>query len=344
MTTITFRDKNYRYGFNISKKATFKETIEYILKNTPYCNFQISLADPKSKEVSNYDIPDLLEVRNLLDKMQISMFIHGCLRYSLCGAPNHKKDSIFDSNIKNTCDGLSLELDIAASLGCGGIVVHPNSCHNVEKGLFTASKVIESVLTKNTVKTEKLAKSLNMNKEEFKKCRRLLLENSAHEGGKRGWNLDELGKMISELPENLRCQVGICIDTAHAFGAGVYDFGKISDIEKFYKEFEEKIGLDKLWLFHLNDSMKSIHKREDAFFGSRKDRHANLGDGYIFSDDERKSALKEFFLKAYKHRIPIIGEPPALERGGKEGIHDWDFVCELLLDSPFPLEVTEEIN
>ncbi|MBL4653780.1 MAG: TIM barrel protein, partial [Flavobacteriales bacterium] len=152
----------------------------------------------------------------------------------------------------------------------------------------------------------------------FKRSRKILLENSAHEGGKRGWNLEELGQMIKGVPSRIRDQVGVCIDTAHAYGAGVYDFGDILDIKKFYEDFDREIGLDHLWLFHLNDSMNSTKKADDALFGSHKDRHQNLGLGYIFGGSReylekhsqeggivwecnRKEALVDFF-----HRlIPV---------------------------------------
>ena len=258
--------------------------------------------------------------------------------------------------MQNTCNGLAVELDIAAGLGSQGVVVHPNSCHDVQKGLFTASKTIENVLTKNTVESRQISKRLGITHENFKKSRRLLLENSAHEGGKRGWNLEELGAMIKGVPSEIRDQVGVCIDTAHAYGAGIYDFGKISDIHKFYEDFEREIGLEKLFLFHLNDSMCSLKKADNAYFGSHKDRHQNLGLGYIFGGDyehlkkcsqdeiewipSRKEALKEFFLQAYKRKIPIIGEPPKSSFGG---IYDWETVCDVLGETEFPLREIEII-
>ena len=237
----------------------------------PYSNFQTYLGNPRSHSVANCDIDDILSAREELRLNDLTMFIHGCLMYNLCGAPNHRKDPKYDNNIKNTCDGLVVELDIAAGMGCSGVVVHPNSCKDVQKGIFTSSTVIQEVLTRDTVNCAKLSSRLGITRQEFKSRRKILLENSAHEGDKRGWNLEELGQMIKGVPEHLRCQVGVCIDTAHAYGAGIYDFGEFfggyesSDIKKFYDDFEKEIGLEYLKLFHLNDSMRSTKKASNAF-------------------------------------------------------------------------------
>jgi endonuclease IV len=271
------------------------------------------------------------------------MFVHGCLIYNLCGAAKHRQDPKFSYNLQRTCEGLIQELDVVAGAGGEGVIVHPNSCHDAAKGLYTASQTIRYVLSKSSKLSKQLSSRLNISPREFIRKRRLILENSAHEGGKRGWNLEELRDMIQGVPEMYREQIGICIDTAHAFGAGIYDFGRPSEIKRFYCDFERVIGLKYLKVFHLNDSMASEKKANNAYFGSCKDRHQNLGLGYIFGDsvsgesDEgsRLRGLREFFDQARKRGISIIGEPPASSQGG---IYDWEVVRELLKDSEYPLE------
>ena len=63
--------------------------------------------------------------------------------------------------------------------------------------------------------------------------------------------------------------LGVCLDTCHLHDAG-YDLTKFDDL---LKEFDEKIGLDRLLVVHVNDSKNPI--------GAHKDRHENLGHGYI---------------------------------------------------------------
>ena len=51
------------------------------------------------------------------------------------------------------------------------------------------------------------------------------MENAAGEGNKIASTLEEMRDIIEEVPVNLRPQVKVCIDTAHAFGAGLYQWG-----------------------------------------------------------------------------------------------------------------------
>lgn len=342
---IVFLNSEYNYGFHVQKYPTLLYTVERVAKELPFNTFQIYAGNPRSSGVRDIEVSDIVAARHALYTYDLKMFFHSCLTHNLCGAAKHRQDPMFLPNLKKTCDGLTNELDIAAGLDCGGVVVHPNSCHDAKKGIYTAIKTIESVLTRNTALVGEISRALKMNMEDVKKNRKLLLENSAHEGGKRGWNLEELRDMIHGTSENIRDQVGVCLDTAHAFGAGIYDFGKVSHIKKFYKDFDNIIGLKYLKLFHLNDSMHSDEKRSNAYFGSKKDRHQNLGLGWIFSDDvgeplentkdSRMDGLQEFFRQARIRNIPVIGEPPASSYGG---IYDWGVVRDLLSNSSHPLE------
>jgi hypothetical protein len=49
-------------------------------------------------------------------------------------------------------------------------------------------------------------------------------------------------------------------------------------------------------------------KKLDAPFGCCKDRHQNLGEGYIFGSKKRGKNIVKFMLQASKHGIPVIGD------------------------------------
>ena len=105
----------------------------------------------------------------------------------------------------------------------------------------------------------------------------LVLENSAGSGGGLGTSVEELASIAERItalgiPDE---RVGFCIDTAHAWGAGI-DLGSPSAIDAFIAAFDDRIGLGRLVLIHLNDS------RSDR--GSRMDRHEHLGAGQIGPD------------------------------------------------------------
>ncbi|MCH9704356.1 MAG: deoxyribonuclease IV [Chlamydiae bacterium] len=98
----------------------------------------------------------------------------------------------------------------------------------------------------------------------------LLLEATAGQGSVVGRSFEELAAIIEKTEKKL--PVGVCIDTCHIFAAG-YDIRTEAGWLKTLKEFDEIVGLDKLYAFHLNDSQHDL--------GSRKDRHEALGEGKI---------------------------------------------------------------
>lgn len=97
----------------------------------------------------------------------------------------------------------------------------------------------------------------------------LLLELSAGSGNIVGSRFEEIHKILTALQ---RHRLGVCLDTAHIFASG-YDLIGKKEIDATIKEFNDTIGLKYLQLIHCNDSLVP--------FGSKKDRHADLGDGKI---------------------------------------------------------------
>lgn len=102
----------------------------------------------------------------------------------------------------------------------------------------------------------------------------LVLENSAGGGGGLGTSLDELIAIAGRLETCGidRDRVGFCLDTAHAWGAGI-DVGDPAVVDTFLAGFDDRIGLDRLVLVHLNDTRSAL--------GSRTDRHEHLAAGQI---------------------------------------------------------------
>ena len=66
---------------------------------------------------------------------------------------------------------------------------------------------------------------------------------------------------------------------------------------KYLDEFDQKIGIDKIYCIHLNDSKNEI--------GSHKDRHENIGFGTIGFDNLYKVATNKRL-----ENIPKILETP----------------------------------
>lgn len=99
---------------------------------------------------------------------------------------------------------------------------------------------------------------------------RLLLEATAGQGSSVGYSFEQLGYIADKVYKQL--PIGVCIDTCHIFAAG-YDIRTKEACDKTLNEFDKIVGLQHLYAFHLNDSLKGL--------GSRVDRHAALGEGMI---------------------------------------------------------------
>lgn len=99
---------------------------------------------------------------------------------------------------------------------------------------------------------------------------RLLLEMTAGQGSAVGHRFEQIAYLIEKLER--RMKIGVCIDTCHIFVAG-YDITTAEKCDAVLKEFDHIIGLQHLYAFHLNDSLKGL--------GTRVDRHKPLGEGTI---------------------------------------------------------------
>lgn len=131
---------------------------------------------------------------------------------------------------------------------------------------------------------------------------KILLENTAGAGTKLGSDFAELGQVLDELNNSDR--YGVCIDTCHGFAAG-YDFSTETGLKETLEEFDHAVGLDKLELIHLNDSIGDR--------GSHKDRHAHIGRGKI-GDEGFAAVVNNPDLR----ELPFILETPKEELDGKE--------------------------
>jgi deoxyribonuclease-4 len=99
---------------------------------------------------------------------------------------------------------------------------------------------------------------------------RVLLETTAGQGSCLGHRFEHLARILALVKEPDR--LGVCLDTCHVFAAG-YALAPEAEYRATLREFDRLIGLKRLRLFHVNDSLKP--------FGSRVDRHAHIGRGQL---------------------------------------------------------------
>lgn len=115
----------------------------------------------------------------------------------------------------------------------------------------------------------RVAESINMALERSKGVI-AVIENTAGQGTNVGYRFEHLSSIIENVDDKSR--VGVCLDTCHAFSAG-YDLSTKESANKVFTEFDAIVGFKYLKGMHLNDTMKP--------FGSRIDRHNNIGKGFL---------------------------------------------------------------
>ncbi|MDF1498174.1 MAG: deoxyribonuclease IV [Patescibacteria group bacterium] len=159
------------------------------------------------------------------------------------------------------------ELIKADLIGARAVVTHLGSAKDL------GAKEAEKKLIKGLVKIFSDNTSSSSDFKERKFNAKLLLEITAGAGKIMGDNFEEIAHFIKEAEKVIKkSELGVCFDTAHAFASG-YDLRNKKTVKKTFDEFDRIIGIERLGLIHLNDSI--------AEFNSHKDRHDNIGCGKI---------------------------------------------------------------
>lgn len=142
----------------------------------------------------------------------------------------------------------------------------------------------------------------------------LVMENSSGGGDKLGNSIAELGNIMRKVDSP---RVKLCLDTAHAFEAGVIEHYSPEEITELLDTIESECGsVQKLVALHINDS-KTPYK-------SNTDRHENIGNGYI-----GRAAFENLAHEKRLSHTTWILEVPGLDGEGPDK-HNVDIVRECL--------------
>ena len=179
---------------------------------------------------------------------------------------------------------VGLELGKCQTLGIPDLVVHPGAHlgRGLDDGLAAVAASLAAVLAGRRGRAT-----------------RLLLENTAGQGTTLGDRLEQLAEIrrLSGHPE----RIGFCIDTCHAFAAG-YRIDRARGWQAFVDELDRHLGLAAVGCVHLNDSRHAA--------GSRRDRHANIGEGRI-----GRAAFRRLLRDPRFAAVPMILETPLGDDG-----------------------------
>jgi deoxyribonuclease IV len=191
---------------------------------------------------------------------------------------------------------LKEELDRADLLGLDALVMHPGS--------FTTGTESEGLkLIADGLRT--------LLQDRPPGGAMILLEHTAGQGTNLGHRFEHLAAILEQLEGSPR--VGVCLDTCHLLTAG-YDLCSEGGYRRTFREFDRIVGLNRIKLFHLNDSKKPC--------GSRVDRHEHIGKGCLGLEPFRM-LLNDRRFKA----LPMLLETPKLdtpETRRRSDVDPWD--------------------
>jgi deoxyribonuclease-4 len=233
-----------RFGFHVSISGGFRKVIARARERQ--CEtIQLFSRNPRGWKYRPLDNDDtsafILEAKEHDIR---PVFVHMPYLVNLASADKR----LFERSVGSLIEGLKR----CAQIGSPFLILHVGSAPDPEKGLKQMSEGIGRALTKvsNNV--------------------RLLLENTAGSGNELGHDFRQLREIISVV--GYRERIGIVLDTAHAFAAG-YDLRTKRAVSHTIAEFHRIVGLNRLYLIHLNDSK--------ADCGSRRDQHWHIAKGKI---------------------------------------------------------------
>ncbi len=150
---------------------------------------------------------------------------------------------------------------------------------------------------------ERLSNALNLAAKRAKGDTLILLENMAGQANSMGSSFKDVEEILESVERKER--VGVCLDTCHAYAAGI-DLHTEKSVEATLAKFDEVIGFEHLKVVHLNDSKGGL--------GSGLDRHEHIGMGYI-----GEKGFKTILHHRVVRELPLIIETNEDEKGGHQG-------------------------
>jgi len=153
----------------------------------------------------------------------------------------------------------------------------------------------------------------------------IALETMAGKGSECGRTFEQLAQIIEGVTYNEK--LSVCLDTCHINDAG-YDV--VNNFDGILEDFDKIIGIERLKVIHLNDSKNPL--------GARKDRHENIGMGYIGFEALNYVANHE----ALKH-IPKILETPYVSNDSGDKKAPYKYEIEMLRNKQFDNSYKEKL-
>jgi deoxyribonuclease IV len=209
-------------------------------------SIQIFNQSPRAWKPTNYTEDDFAEFREAIEASKVeSVIIHAVYLINTATPDKELRDKSRASLIH--------ALRIGDGIGAVGVVLHPGSRKDAD--------IVEAMVRSGNMIEEAISES--------ESCP-VLIEHMAGHQGILAHTFEEIEAITEAAGGGDR--VGACFDSCHLFAAG-YDIRTIEGIDGVLDDADARFGLERLKALHINDSVFP--------FDSRRDRHADLGEGEI---------------------------------------------------------------
>ena len=161
------------------------------------------------------------------------------------------------------------ELERCEALHIPLCVTHPGAHLSETRIVGSANDLTDAISKAERAGLHRIARALDSIHRDLPGYRAITcLETTVGSGSNLGYNFHQLAYIRQQVREPQR--LGFCFDTCHVTAAG-YDMSTASGAQAVLQQWDAICGLESLCVFHVNDSIGEL--------GSRRDRHAHIGQG-----------------------------------------------------------------
>lgn len=213
--------------------------------------FQFFSRNPRGGKARELETADIEEAHILMREHDFGAVVaHAPYVYNLASAKEYVRSFSLST--------LQDDLQRCKAMGVPYLVLHvgTHGGQGEEKGIALVTEGLKEVLAEIPEDTQ------------------ILLEGMAGEGTELGYSFEQLAEILERCGDHPG--LGICLDSCHITGQG-YDLAAFEEIKE---KVRQTMGWNKVKVFHLNDSLFPL--------GSKRDRHAKLGEGFLGLETIRK--------------------------------------------------------
>ncbi|MFF2089721.1 deoxyribonuclease IV [Paenibacillus sp. NPDC058174] len=264
-----------RVGRHLSIRGGYAAAAKEAYSGGMQC-FQYFPKNPRSLTIKRFDRNDAARCADFCREHDLKSIAHTPYPTNLAAEGETARQRVVESLLN--------DLDIADTCGSVGVVVH--------FGIYKGSEPLQGY--------QSIIYTLNEVTSRWDRRAKLLIEIQSGEHAFMGTTFEELAQIrkLCQRPE----QLAYCLDTCHMFASGMWQG---AGDEKWLAAGERLEVLGDVAAVHFNDSLFPS--------GSRRDRHAPVGKGYIGEE-----AMKWMLTLPQLEDVPFVLETPPDEDGSYE--------------------------